>query len=359
MIELIRNSNWTKEFADIKAYLQKGLGDINIEHVGSTSIHNLLAKPIIDIDIVIDNINQMPEINQKLESLGYRLQGDLGVIGRYAYLNPKVNLYKHHLYLCISNENGYLEHQIFKNYLLIHPDKCREYEELKSSLCKLNISRDDYCDGKTSFIKECLKLSGYQEVTYNKVSPDFSNSLINITSSIQKHFGFASNFSSLPNLDAILKDSKHVVLLLLDGMGKNILENNLSSNSFLRRHWLTTLTSVFPPTTVAATTALQSGVLPGESGWIGWQQYFEKVDRNLILFRNTDYYNNEVVEDDLINEEIGFIPFASKFEHPYQLFPDFKVNGFKDFEILCNKIKEITNLNEKIILMPIGISRIP
>ena len=206
---------------------------------------------------------------------------------------------------------------------------------------------DNYEFVKTNFVNKCLKNAGYQETEFEKVYPDFNNSLINITSSIQNHFGFNSSFSTLPILDKYLKGSKHVVLLVLDGMGLDIMESNLPDDAFVRKHLVSKVTSIFPPTTVAATTALRSGLLPGVTGWVGWQQYFEKLDVNISLFRNVDYYTNEPLDSNIINEEIGFIPFATKFKHSYELFPHFVDGGFQDFNLLCNELKRITYLDEE------------
>lgn len=345
MISLIRKQSWDYEFNIIKNYLLTKLEGVLIEHIGSTSIPGLLAKPIIDIDVIIDDINEVPFFNEELASLGYVFQGDLGVIGRYAYKIDNNSLPEHHLYLCISSQKGLVEHLIFRNYLMNNPEKRLEYENVKLSLSHLD--SDEYCLGKTDFIKKCLLSAGYQEKEYEVIYPDFKHSLINVTSSIQKYFGHESKYSSLPILDQILYGSKHVVMLILDGFGINILNYHLKVNSFLRRHQKDTITSIFPPTTAAATTALQSGLLPGETGWIGWQQYFSEVDQNIVLFRNVDYYSHETISFDVVQKKIAYKPFASQFQKAYTVFPNFIIpDGPKDFRDLCKRLEEITNLDE-------------
>ena len=79
---------------------------------------------------------------------------------------------------------------------------------------------------------------------------------------------------------------KNVVLLLMDGMGVNVLERSLPENAFLRKHIKTELSSVYPCTTTAATTSVLTGRTPAEHGWIGWSCYFKEVDKCIDLFSN-------------------------------------------------------------------------
>ena len=83
---LLYNKSWPIEFEKIKAELASAFADciIAIEHVGSTSVAGLAAKPIIDIDIVIEDYNRFEEIKAKLAQLGYIHQGDLGITDRHA-----------------------------------------------------------------------------------------------------------------------------------------------------------------------------------------------------------------------------------------------------------------------------------
>lgn len=66
------NKKWKDEFSKIKSMLIDCIGDliIDIEHVGSTSIEGLIAKPIIDIDIVFDSYDIFPSIVERLKTIG-------------------------------------------------------------------------------------------------------------------------------------------------------------------------------------------------------------------------------------------------------------------------------------------------
>lgn len=110
-----------------------------------------------------------------------------------------------------------------------------------------------------------------------------------------QYFGLHPYHSTLPELDSVLaKDYRNVVFIFFDGMGMYNLEMCLPADSFLRTHMYKQITSVYPPTTVAATTAFYSGLEPCESGWLGWTQYFKEVDKNDTVFFNTDDGGNQI-----------------------------------------------------------------
>lgn len=120
------------------------------------------------------------------------------------------------------------------------------------------------------------------------VRPDYTDCLTNLSNSILKYFGCKTFHDTLPDIDDILKEnnSKNVVVLLLDGMGANILDRTLPENSILRKSKLRNLHSVFPPTTVAATTGFLTGLNPSEHGLLGWDLYMPKVKKIVTVFTN-------------------------------------------------------------------------
>ena len=119
------------------------------------------------------------------------------------------------------------------------------------------------------------------------LKPNYENSIMNITNSLLKHYGLEPHHATLPVVDDLLaKNYKNVVLLIMDGMGINVLERNLPKNAFLRTHIAREISSVFPPTTTAATTSVLTGKTPAEHGWIGWSCYFKEVDKCIDLFSN-------------------------------------------------------------------------
>ena len=118
--------------------------------------------------------------------------------------------------------------------------------------------------------------------------PDYENSILSVVSSVLNHYGVKDcPHPTQKKVDELLKrDPRNVVILLFDGMGINIIEKHLPKDSFLRTHLMTTVSSVFPPTTVAATTTIQSGRSLLEHGWLGWTLYFKEVDDNVSVFFN-------------------------------------------------------------------------
>lgn len=129
-------------------------------------------------------------------------------------------------------------------------------------------------------------------------SPDYSHSIVSLTNSILKYFGAETLHETLPELDDVLKDKpKRVILLLFDGLGVSQLERHLPENSFLRSHLVCPISSVFPPTTVAATASVICGLNPVEHGRLGWWLYFSEVDDNVSAFGNLLQKTNKPAAD--------------------------------------------------------------
>ncbi len=143
--------------------------------------------------------------------------------------------------------------------------------------------------------------------------PNYKKSLLSLTSSILKHYGIDTPHTSLCQLDELLKKGyKNVVVMLFDGMGEAILKKHLSENSFLRSNDKDVLSSVFPPTTTAATTTIETGLAPIEHAWLGWALHFEQIGKNVCLFPNTVFKQNEVAAD--FHVARTFIPYKSIFQ---------------------------------------------
>ena len=140
----------------------------------------------------------------------------------------------------------------------------------------------------------------------NYCKPDYDNCLVNLSNSILKAFGAETAAPTLKMADKYLEGSyKNVVVLLMDAMGISILEKHLDPDGFLRSHLAGSYSSVFPPTTVAATTSVLSGLYPNEHGWLGWDMYYPELDKNVTVFTN----NEQATEDDDGNVK-PFVPVA-------------------------------------------------
>src|ERR1041385_6447753 len=105
------NPAWPAEFAALREIYTTALGDlvVQVEHVGSTAVPHLQAKPILDIDIVMQDYEVFPRIVEGLEKLGYTHTGDQGIPHREAFKRvddtvphtwPRREWMQHHLYVC-------------------------------------------------------------------------------------------------------------------------------------------------------------------------------------------------------------------------------------------------------------------
>ena len=134
VVVLPYDEGWKQAFAQIKDEIQAALGSLvlRIEHVGSTSVRGLSAKPIIDIDVVIRDYSVFDAVVTALKEIGYRHEGDLGIAAREAFrYDGKAHLQKHHLYVCPQDSAELKRHVAFRNYLRSHPDAAREYSRIK------------------------------------------------------------------------------------------------------------------------------------------------------------------------------------------------------------------------------------
>ena len=158
VVVLPYDEQWRQDFHKIEAELTNALGQlpIRIEHVGSTSVQGLSAKPIIDIDIVIKDYSEFEGVRSALEKIGYRHEGNLGIIGREAFkYDGKEHLRKHHLYVCPKDSPELKRHIAFRDYLQTHPDAVREYSLIKEEGARLYPDDiDSYIKHKSPFIEK-------------------------------------------------------------------------------------------------------------------------------------------------------------------------------------------------------------
>ena len=168
------DESWKTDFIAIRDELDAALKDLalRIEHVGSTSVEGLSAKPIIDIDVVISDRSVLPEVVSALGSIGYTHEGDLGIPGREAFkYEGKDHLRKHHLYVCAQDSEELKRHLAFRDYLRSHPEAVAEYGRIKeegAALYPYDIDR--YIEHKSPFIENVYK---QLELSNGRVLSDF------------------------------------------------------------------------------------------------------------------------------------------------------------------------------------------
>ena len=145
---------WPALFQFFRGRIANALGDAAaaIEHVGSTSVPGLPAKPIIDIDVLLKSESMLPWAIDRLLTLGYLHRGNLGVPDREAFRAP-VNDPAHHLYLCPPGSSEFQRHLAFRDYLRAHPEDAKAYGELKMALAeRFRKDRAAYQDAKAEFV---------------------------------------------------------------------------------------------------------------------------------------------------------------------------------------------------------------
>jgi GrpB-like predicted nucleotidyltransferase (UPF0157 family) len=133
---------------------------MSLEHVGSTAVPGLSAKPVVDACIVVASRRDIPHVVKALAKIGYAHRGDLGVPDREAFAQPE-KLPKHHLYASHRGSLSLKNHLGLRDYLRAHPDAAREYGDLKVSLARqFPDDIDRYIAGKTEFILGVLRRVG-------------------------------------------------------------------------------------------------------------------------------------------------------------------------------------------------------
>lgn len=131
---------WKAAFEEIRLELETVLGNLilGIEHVGSTAVEGLSAKPCIDVDVVIKDYTIFAAVVEKLAGIGYFHEGDLGIAGREAFgYTGKDHLMKHHLYVCPQNSRELHRHITFRDFLRKHPEAVKKYGQVKETAAQL------------------------------------------------------------------------------------------------------------------------------------------------------------------------------------------------------------------------------
>src|SRR5215217_165995 len=149
---------WPACFARLRDRLAAALGPlaVRIEHIGSTAVPGLAAKPIIDLDVVIADHADLPAVIERLRPLGYQHEGDLGVPGREAFTTP-AGAPAHHLYVCALDTRALGRHLAFRDALRADPALADAYGDLKRTLAaRLAHDRDAYTEAKSAFIDQVL-----------------------------------------------------------------------------------------------------------------------------------------------------------------------------------------------------------
>lgn len=154
------NSEWPKLFAQEAKKLLKILAPaiLKIEHIGSTAIPGIKAKPIIDILITTKNIADIDSLTEKMEKNGYISGGEFGLPGRRFFCSGNTKHCYTHVHIYEDNHPSVSTYLTFRDYMINHPNAVKEYEALKTELArKYPHNRSLYTLGKNDFITSIIK----------------------------------------------------------------------------------------------------------------------------------------------------------------------------------------------------------
>ena len=160
---------WSETFAEFRAVYASALGELiaGVEHVGSTAVPGLMAKPILDIDLVLPSSAILPEVVEALGKLGYAHKGIQGIEGREVFkpldraapfTEPRRDWMQHHLYACSSESDELRRHLRFRDVLRARDDFRSEYERLKRDIARRsNGDRKIYAQIKESECRDFVE----------------------------------------------------------------------------------------------------------------------------------------------------------------------------------------------------------
>lgn len=162
------NSRWREIFQKEKQLLKKTFKDkiIAVEHVGSTAILGIPAKPILDINIAVLSLKTAQDMKEKFKEIGYeyrpfvRGKTEKGLKEQELYVKGSEARRTHHVHVTVYGSNYWKKDLLFRDYLRENPVCARAYSKLKNELAKRYANdRREYTREKEAFIDETVKLA--------------------------------------------------------------------------------------------------------------------------------------------------------------------------------------------------------
>jgi GrpB-like predicted nucleotidyltransferase (UPF0157 family) len=149
--------DWPQRFRDEAPVLAQALGEnaLAIEHVGSTSVPGLAAKPVIDILVGVTDLEAVDARNEAMTRAGYEAKGENGIPGRrYFRRFGSDGARLVHVHVFASDSEGFTRHLAFRDYLRVHPERAAAYGALKQALAgEDGVSRAEYAAGKAELVE--------------------------------------------------------------------------------------------------------------------------------------------------------------------------------------------------------------
>ena len=138
--------------------MRKALGEslLTIHHIGSTSIPNIHAKPIIDMLAVARELAQIDHCAKNMRTIGYEVMGEFGIAGRrYFRRDDAAGVRTEQVHAFAAGSSHVQRHLAFRDFLRAHADVAQEYSQLKQRLAAAHpLDLEAYMDGKDAFIRD-------------------------------------------------------------------------------------------------------------------------------------------------------------------------------------------------------------
>ncbi|MFJ8071401.1 GrpB family protein [Peribacillus sp. NPDC096447] len=158
------NPNWVSEFQQEKARIMKVLKNdsLCVEHIGSTSVIGLGAKPILDIMAGVQQLDEADTFIEPLKSIGYEFVPHKEFPERRFFRKGQWRAGTHHLHIYRFGSEQWKNQLSFRDYLRSHPDVRKQYQELKLSLAQKHPGDIvEYTKAKAPFILNVMKNAKY------------------------------------------------------------------------------------------------------------------------------------------------------------------------------------------------------
>ena len=153
------NPDWEACYQAVVKELQRKISGLDMCHIGSTSITNIMAKPIIDILGSVDDLQYIDQNISKFEELGYESKGEFGIPGRRFFILADDIASFVHVHIFQKDDDQVARHKFFRDYIGTNVESAEAYVHLKLGLQKkYEFEKENYVDGKDSFIKSILDL---------------------------------------------------------------------------------------------------------------------------------------------------------------------------------------------------------
>lgn len=155
-------AEWKTLFEEEAARLRllMGAAALSVEHVGSTAVEGMDAKPIVDLLVGVRDFGEAASWIPKLAAHGYEFRPDEDIPDRLFFAKGARELRTHHLSLADASSNFYTRHVLFRDYLRAHAEARDEYRALKHRLAReFPTDRASYTEGKSAFVRHVLTLA--------------------------------------------------------------------------------------------------------------------------------------------------------------------------------------------------------